>query len=72
MPRNEQRPYERVTEDLRRRIGAEEWQQGEALPTVAVLADHYDVSGGTVAKALRQLAEEGLVRTVPRWGTFRA
>ena len=58
--------------DLRRRIEADEWEHGEALPTVAALADHYDVSGGTIAKALRQLVSEGLVRTVPRWGTFRA
>ena len=36
------------------------------------LADHYGVSTATVAKALRQLVAEGEVRTVPRWGTFRA
>ena len=45
---------------------------GEALPTVAALAEHYDVSKATVTRVLRILADEGLVRVVPRWGTFRA
>ena len=46
--------------------------RGEALPTVAALAEHYGVSKATVTRTLRILADEGLVRVVPRWGTFRA
>ena len=61
-----------VAADLRRRIAAGEWQPSEALPTVAVLAEHYEVSKATVTRTLRILADEGLVRVVPRWGTFRA
>jgi DNA-binding GntR family transcriptional regulator len=57
---------------VRRRIAAGEWQQGEALPTVAALSDHYGVSRTTVTRALRGLAAEGLITIVPRWGTFRA
>jgi DNA-binding GntR family transcriptional regulator len=72
VPRGPERPYEIVANDLRRRIAAGEWQRGEALPTVAALADHYRVSKATVTRTLRILAEEGLVRVVPRWGTFRA
>jgi DNA-binding GntR family transcriptional regulator len=72
VPRSEERPGERVIADLRRRIDAGEWGHGDALPTVATLAGHYDVSTATVAKALRTLRDEGLVRIVPRWGTFRA
>jgi DNA-binding GntR family transcriptional regulator len=72
VPRGPERPSEIVANDLRRRIAAGEWQQGEALPTVAVLADHYSVSKATVTRTLRILADEGLVRVVPRWGTFRA
>ena len=56
---------------LRERIGANEWQPGEALPSVAVLAGQYGVSRGTVARTLAMLADEGLVEVVPRWGTFR-
>lgn len=58
--------------DLRRRITANEWRVDEALPTTAALAEHYQVSQSTITRVLRALATEGLVRTVPRWGTFRA
>ena len=44
----------------------------EALPATAALAKHYHVSQATITRVLRALAAEGLVRTVPRWGTFRA
>jgi DNA-binding GntR family transcriptional regulator len=71
-PRRPQRPSEIVAADLRRRIVAGEWQVDEALPSTAALAQHYDVSQATVTRVLRMLAGEGLVRTVPRWGTFRA
>jgi GntR family transcriptional regulator len=72
MPRTEEFPSDRVLADLRRRIKAGEWGHGEALPAVARLADDYGVSRGAVSRALRLLADEGLVRIVPRWGTFRA
>ena len=58
--------------DLRARMQAGEWERGEQLPTVSELATYYGVSAGTAAKALRELAAEGLVNIVPRWGTFRA
>lgn len=57
---------------MRRRLDAGEWASGEALPPVASLAEHYDVSTATVSKVLRKLAESGLVEVVPRWGVFRA
>jgi GntR family transcriptional regulator len=71
-PRGPQRPFESVAADLRRRIEAGEWAVDEALPTTAALAEHYGVSQATITRALRTLAEAGLVVTVPRWGTFRA
>jgi DNA-binding GntR family transcriptional regulator len=72
VPRTPERPGERVAADLRRRIAAGEWESGDALPTVAALAGHYDVSKATITRMMRTLADEGLVRVVPRWGTFRA
>jgi DNA-binding GntR family transcriptional regulator len=69
--RGPQRPFETVAADLRRRIAADEWEVDEALPTTAALAEHYHVSQSTITRVLRNLAAEGLVRTVPRWGTFR-
>ena len=71
MRRGPQRPFETVAADLRRRIAADEWDVDEALPTTAALAEHYHVSQSTITRVLRNLAAEGLVRTVPRWGTFR-
>ena len=71
MRRGPQRPFETVAADLRRRIAADEWEVDEALPTTAALAEHYQVSQSTITRVLRNLAAEGLVRTVPRWGTFR-
>jgi len=65
-------PSRRVEADLRRRIEAGEWESGEPLPTVAQLARDYEVGKGTVNKVLRALAEDGLVRIVRSWGTFRA
>jgi DNA-binding GntR family transcriptional regulator len=60
-----------VAADLRRRIAADEWAADEALPTTVALAEHYRVSQSTITRVLRILAADGLVRTVPRWGTFR-
>jgi GntR family transcriptional regulator len=57
---------------MRRRIAAGEWAVDEVLPTTAALAEYYNVSQATVTRVLRVLSGEGLVRTVPRWGTFRA
>jgi hypothetical protein len=54
------------------RIAGGEWQPDQALPTVAALAEQYQVSPEVVHRVLRRLADEGLVRIVPRWGTFRA
>ena len=72
VPRTPEMPSARVEADLRRRVGAGEWASGEALPPVAALAEHYCVSRGSVARALRKLADDGLVQVIPRWGTFRA
>jgi len=72
VPRGPQRPGETVADSLRQRIAAGEWEPGQALPTVAELAGHYHVARATVTRALRVLEAEGLVRVVPRWGTFRA
>ncbi len=72
MNRQHQLPHERVTEDMRRRLGAGEWESGEALPTVAQLAEHYHVSPATVTKAIRPLVAAGLIVTRERWGMFRA
>jgi GntR family transcriptional regulator len=72
VPRRPERPSETVSADLRRRIAAGEWAVDDPLPPVGDLAAHYGVSRSTVTRAMRVLAGEGLVRIVPRWGTFAA
>jgi GntR family transcriptional regulator len=72
MPRGPDLPSVRVADDMRRRLVDGEWPKDAPLPAVAELAQHYGVARATVAKALRVLEGEGLVRIVPRWGTFRA
>ena len=71
MPRGPELPYVRVEAALRERIAQGEWSVDAALPSVAALAESYGVSRATVARALRQLESDGLVRIVPRWGTFK-
>lgn len=70
-PRERELPSRRVEADLRQRISADEWTSGEALPSIASLAEHYSTSRATVAKALKRIAGDGLVEIVPQWGTFR-
>jgi GntR family transcriptional regulator len=72
MSRPPELPSVRVERDLRRRLDAGEWDHGQALPTVARLAQEYQVGKGTINKVLRTLADEGLVHIVRSWGTFRA
>jgi len=71
-PRGPELPSRHVEADLRRRCEAGEWAPGERLPPVAELAAHYLVARNTVTKALRRLADDGLIEIVPNWGTFRA
>jgi len=71
VPREREMPSRRVEADLRQRIEADEWASGQALPSIASLAEQYGVSRATVAKALRRMADDGLVEVVPQWGTFR-
>jgi DNA-binding GntR family transcriptional regulator len=65
-------PWKRALAALRGRIDAGEWDHGERLPTIRELGQQLGVSHGTVARALRVLADEGLVIITPSYGTFRA
>jgi DNA-binding GntR family transcriptional regulator len=64
-------PSQRVEADLRRRLQAGEWEQEQALPSVARLSGEYKVARNTVVKALRRLEADGLIEIVRNWGTFR-
>lgn len=72
MPRTPELPVERVTAELRARLASSEWAPDAPLPPVSQLAAEHKTSRATVSRALRTLADEGLVKVVPRWGTFKA
>jgi GntR family transcriptional regulator len=56
------RPWRVIADDLRRKIAAGRWQAGDRLPTKAQLQlDYGGVAKSTIAAAVRQLRQEGLV-----------
>lgn len=64
--------YYRVREDLRRRIEAEEWKLGDAIPSEAELQEAYGVSRATVRQAVLEMVMEGLLIRKQGRGTFVA
>ena len=61
--------YQRVADDLMKRIGAGKYPVGEYLPTEMELCEHYGISRHTVREALRQLRDAGLISRRRRIGT---
>ena len=62
--------YQRMAADLRQRIGAGEWKDGEALPVESELEIHYGVARNTVRLAVDMLVNEGLVVRLQGKGTY--
>lgn len=62
-------PYRRIKESLLGRIRAGEWRPGDTIPGEETLAVDYGCARATVHRALRELAEAGLVERRPRLGT---
>jgi GntR family transcriptional regulator len=62
--------YQRVANDLRRRIRQGEWQPGDRLPAETALAEHYDLSVPTMRQAVAVLRAEGAVESRHGIGTF--
>ena len=58
-----------VRSELLRRIHERVWKPGEAIPNEADLAIEFDCARTTVNRALRDLAEQGLVTRKRRAGT---
>jgi DNA-binding GntR family transcriptional regulator len=61
--------YAQVAGDLERRIRAGEFPYDSRLPRREDLASEYGVGEMTVRRALRELAERGMVRPMPSVGT---
>lgn len=61
-------PYRQLAAELRRRIEAGEITA--RLPGEKALQEEFGLALGTVRKAIKVLREDGLVRTVPGWGSY--
>jgi GntR family transcriptional regulator len=60
----------RLANDLRDRLGRNEWYAGEKLPTENELCEQYGVSRATVRQALRTLGNDGLIVIRQGRGSF--
>jgi len=58
-----------VKEDIRRRIVQGDWAPGELIPNEVDLAKQFECARATVNRAVRELAEEGLVERRRKAGT---
>ena len=64
--------YKEVKIRITRSLIAGEWQPGAAIPSEARLAEHFNVSVGTIRKAIDELAAEKILVRQQGRGTFVA
>ncbi len=62
--------YGQVRELLLGRIGRGEWSPGESLPNEFVLASQFEVSVGTIRRAIEGLEDSGVVVRKQGRGTY--
>ncbi|NVZ68010.1 GntR family transcriptional regulator [Pseudomonas costantinii] len=62
--------YQRLRDQLVDQIANNRWRPGEAIPTEAVLSAEYELSTGTVRKAVDALVSEGILERQQGRGTF--
>lgn len=62
--------YMAVADDVARRIAAGELSTGDRIPGELEMTETYGIARMTVARAVRELRERGLVQTVRGKGTF--
>jgi DNA-binding LacI/PurR family transcriptional regulator len=63
-------PYKRIEADLRRKIYRRDWSPGMILPSRRELAQAYQVSLGTIERAVSDLLSDGTLTSRDRRGTF--
>jgi DNA-binding GntR family transcriptional regulator len=63
-------PSRQIADALRGRVDSGEYAPGSALPAIVALAGEFGVTTNTVRKALGILKAEGLIESVPGYGTF--
>ena len=62
--------YQRLRDQLAEQIAKNRWRPGEAIPTEAALSTEYELSVGTVRKAIDALVSEGVLERQQGRGTF--
>lgn len=65
-------PFEQLAGILRGRIESGEYAPGRKIPPLTELQGEFGLSSMTVRRAVRVLADEGLLVRVPGRGTFVA
>lgn len=63
-------PYEQIRSQIASMIASGVLEDGMRLPPIRQLADDLALAGGTVARAYRELEEQGVIVTRGRHGTF--
>ena len=61
--------WQSVQDEIRRRISLREWEQGEFIPHEADLASEFGCARATVNRALRGLADAGILERKRKAGT---
>lgn len=62
--------YEQIVRQIQAGVGTGDLAPGAALPTVRQLADDLRINRNTVARAYKQLEDQGVIQTAGRRGTF--
>jgi GntR family transcriptional regulator len=62
--------YQRLRDQLAEQIANNRWRPGEAIPTETALSAEYQLSTGTVRKAVDALVSEGILERQQGRGTF--
>ena len=61
--------WQSLAQEMRQRIQAREWEPGELIPTEVDLAEDFGCARATVNRALRHLADQGLLDRRRKAGT---
>jgi GntR family transcriptional regulator len=62
--------YEQIVRQVQGGVSSGQLKPGDPLPTVRQLAGDLELNRNTVARAYRQLEEQGVILTAGRKGTF--
>ena len=69
-PDNPVPPYEQIRAQIASMVASGVLADGTRLPPIRQLADDLGLAGGTVARAYRELEDQGAIVTRGRHGTF--